>query len=98
MADFKPGDVVVAVGVPADDPKWNDCRTVSEGQPRNGAIVSVEAVVFFSGECGLVVAGYPSRHPTRAWHHSCFRHLPKADEQFTAQMRACRPLREGQPA
>jgi len=99
--EFKPGDVVVCVN---DAP----CRCCNTAWPvRVGSLHRVAAVgrgfnrPMRLWADALHLVGWPDmpRHP--AFHGvnaARFRHLPKADEQFTAEMRAIRPVREEEPA
>lgn len=84
---FKVGDVVVRVAEP-------NIRGPNR-PPEKGMPIRVEGVAFDSdGEQGLIFGRYPSNHPLRAWGHWSFRHLPRADETFTRQMNALRPVKE----
>lgn len=82
---FAVGDVVVRV------------KRSPYGMPL-GTIVRVEAVAdgWYNGKPSqaLHFANWPHRPLVAGWEHSSFRHLPRADDTFTAEMRACRPVRE----
>lgn len=82
-APFEAGDVVVCVGSTSNDPLAPK-RMRSDGAPPKGTAHRVLDVVFFLGEWGVVVSGYPSAHPTRAWIHSAFR---KIDADVTEDFR-----------
>lgn len=100
MSDhFKAGDVVACV----DDTPCRCGRCPGVRFPtRRGGIYRVEAVdpPRFRGDIwGLVLVGVVANGVhNRAINIARFRHLPKADEQFTARIRACKPIREGVPA
>jgi hypothetical protein len=93
MSGFRPGDVVVCV----DD---MGCPTLGTRCPyaKNGIyrVTEVKSGVNLAGEpaTGLKTTHYALSY----WNVTQFRHLPKADEQFTADMRACKPARVGEPA
>lgn len=95
--DFKPGDVVVCV---------DDSSARHTGGPvpfRRGDLLRVAkaklhpvSYVFSLGFVGLEWPGKPGLHA--AYHADRFRKLPKADEEFTASIRACKPFRNRVPA
>lgn len=67
-----------------------------------GAILRIERIVAHhwswpdtSGDA--LHFGYPWE-AKEGWNSLNFRHLPKADEQFTAQMHALRPIKVEEPA
>jgi hypothetical protein len=96
MSGFAPGDVVVRVKYDGPDPSGNSTKRVpiAPGEaPPIGRTFRVTKVVTSNGEVGLVVPGYPSRHPTKAWHHLLFRKIDKSDEGFAAWMRSLRPIK-----
>ena len=91
--DFKPGDVVVCVehdecphhaNVPADNPE------MIGGVFRVARLVPVDPSLGCCG--GLHISGVGS------FCAGTFRKLPKADEEFTASIRACKPSRNRVPA
>lgn len=90
---FSVGDVVVCVDLS------RKYRTAPV-RLRLGAIYKVAATDFsrFDGEQALVLHGLPKLAGTVGFRAFRFRHLPKADDAFTAEMRACRPVRESEPA
>lgn len=83
---FKVGDVVVRVA----DPRL----TGGNLPPPKHLPLRVEFVEYdCSGDQGVGFERYPSNHPRKAWGYWNFRHLPKADERFTAKILACRPIK-----
>lgn len=83
--DFKPGDVAVYVGAPDGS---NTSRLAI------GSLHRVERVLVSpDGDLGLQISA-------RQWpvYATSFRKLPKADEEFTASIRACKPSRNRVPA
>lgn len=88
--DFQAGDVVVRVirGPRNIIPVGTICRVIAvrighyEGSP----------------SLALILAGWAHGPGTVGWEHRFFKKLPKADEQFAADMRACRPHRNRVPA
>jgi len=86
---FKVGDVVVKVA--------GSASPIVHNKPVRIIGFSTIATCGGCGSCqGLYIAGHPNTKPNcDGWAGHNFRHLPKADEQFTAQIRACRPIRKG---
>lgn len=86
---FNVGDVVVAVDGVDDD----DGREFNEAWVYVGGIYSVECCFrdpAYSEDPWAITI--PRMHSS--WPASCFRHLPRATEEFTQQMRALRPIGE----
>lgn len=88
---FKVGDVVVCVDAPP---------TTNYGSwlPKRGAIYSISATCIgnVTGKACVRLAQDPEPKPDADgdWYARRFQLLPKADEQFTAQMRAIKPVRK----
>lgn len=91
--DFEVGDVVVRVAVVGPAIKDPECEP-----PPIGSYHTVADVVPWGRKLGLRIPGWPSSHPTGCWGTRGFRKLPKADESFTQQIRACKPQRNRVPA
>ena len=81
MADFKVGDVVVRVG----NPRWH--LGPNRPPPRLHPVRVDQVVSDVNGDVGLCFNNWPSNHILEAWWAGNYRRLPKADEQFTKQMR-----------
>ena len=98
MNDIRSGDVVVRVRV--RDPKRGKNRAKGPLRaPPFGMPVRVANVVGpVGGEMGLVIPGWPSNHPTRAWSHLPFRKIEAPKSELSERIRACRPIREREPA
>lgn len=92
--DFQVGDVVVCIN--------DDICPVVGGQHsyRKGAIYRVAIVRTVKDYLGRPATGLKAvgLENEAGRNIICFRKLPKADEQFTADMRACRPHRNRVPA
>ena len=95
MSGFRPGDLVVCV----DDAPCR-CKNCG-GEPwptRRGGIYRVEGMdpPLHRGDIwGVIIVGIPaSPGHQRALNPKRFRLLPKADETFTAQIRACKPIKK----
>lgn len=82
--DYDVGDVVVRV---------SDVYYGEDVAPPIGKPVRVELICDSFGELGVLISGYPSPHFSRQWNAARFRKLPKADEQFTEQMRCIKPAK-----
>lgn len=91
---FKVGDVVVCVVDPDGQPGWKE-----PWEPKKNGIYRVCAV-FEDGGYGPTVdlEEDPYQTDEAGWAVEWFRHLPRATDEFTATMRACRPIRVGEPA
>lgn len=101
--DIRPGDVVACVDDSAPKhPYW--VKRGIRWPIRRGTIIRVRSwVQAESGDWGLVFFGFSFGRYERsggeipaAAHR--FRKLPKADEEFTASIRACKPSRNRVPA
>jgi hypothetical protein len=90
--DFQVGDVVVCVGPlePGDD-RFGIHET---------RLYRIRAVGTSTVERMPILnfVGLLEPAPWEGWLFHCFRKLPRADEQFTEQMRACKPVRVSEPA
>lgn len=88
---FNVGDVAVCVDA---DP----CPCTGRACPyQKGKPYRVSAIgATYTAEDGLVQ--WLQSEALDRWSADCFRHLPKADDSFAAQMRACRPVRDRVPA
>jgi hypothetical protein len=100
MGNFKVGDVVVCVDVrPFDEHPL--CVAACKRLSRQAPYRVLGVGVFEDGTAALNVGVrnddiYPRWN--NLWGSYRFRHLPKADEQFTAKIRALKPACESQPA
>jgi hypothetical protein len=97
MSAIKPGDLVIRVAVPVT-PYESPAIGLNNGRPDNGRfmgrVARVEAVVGpICGHMGLVLEGWYSTHPSRAWPAIAFRKIEPGTEEFTRQMRALRPIK-----
>jgi len=94
--DIEAGDLVVVVRTPRPlpgllapfDPAW---------RLKLGSIHRVERVLRVADGIGLHISSADHR-PFGGWAIELFKKLPKADDTFTAQMRAVRPHKAGVPA
>lgn len=91
MGGINPGDLVVCVA--HDDgppPRW---------YPQIGGVYRV-AAIYPNGAWGPVIdlCEDPYPDPEWAWAMENFRKIDKADESFTETVRACRPVRQREPA
>lgn len=93
--DFKVGDVVVCVD-DGRDMRGNLRAPVQRSKSlRRGHIYRIAWVGMTRARVfGVKLLDDPAA-AFGAWAADRFRKLPKADEQFTADMRACRPHRAG---
>lgn len=87
MTDFAPGDVVVCVDV--DTPNFDGLRPPNLGLGRNYRVTGVYAG---NTGIGLTLRGVSPAFGRLGFHAFRFRKLKAADEQFTEQMRALRPV------
>jgi hypothetical protein len=86
MSGFEAGEVVVCINV-GRDPRAT--MKFTGGFLRLGKCYRVTWVgVTSAGVVGLMLQGGPTNG---AWAADRFRKLPRADADFTAQIRACRP-------
>lgn len=89
--DFKPGDVAVCIS--------DEWISYTHGAPphftapRKGSLYRVSDVGSEAVCDWLRLHGLDHR-----WSTTNFRKLPKADEEFTASIRACKPSRNRVPA
>lgn len=100
--DFQVGDVVVCVD---DSPyRSRDVKgkpwPMAKGSTWRVSDVLVARLGPLAGQVLLRFHAEPplSRAWKRGWYHARFRKLSKADEQFTEQMRQCKPHRNRVPA
>lgn len=93
MSDnIKAGDVVVAVGASSD---LIGPREPSSRAPSLRRYYRVEYAWRYGQWLGIRLADGPaSQHPDGVWDARCFRKIDPADDQFVADIRACRPIRE----
>ena len=93
---FKPGDVVVCVDASPID-GFGCCDAPVREFLHEGGVYRISAVRFWGSVCGVQLCDDPNNavhgYQMTCWHASRFRHLPKADSNFTASMRALRPLK-----
>ena len=91
--DFNVGDVVVCFREPSG---W----IASDWEPKVGSFYSIAGIdVDTTGVAIIDLREDPSCFSDDgAWEAAAFRKLPRADEQFTEQMRACKPVRVSEPA
>lgn len=85
---FQVGDVVVCIVAADGREKW---------EPQKNAVYRV-AGVNRNGDIDLEEDPFKFPPDEFAWEKDEFRHLPRATEEFTAQMRALRPLKVEEPA
>lgn len=92
--DFKPGDLCVCIN--------DDTCPVRGGEHgyRKNRIYRVAVVKTGRDDFGRLVTGLKAVGLEHELYRNvvCFRKLPKADEQFTAAMRACKLSRNRVPA
>lgn len=89
---FSPGDVVVCTK--SDWRSFYDNTAAPSGKsPVQRGVYRVASVGCDHGIIWVSLDGLEYR-----WDASFFRKIPPADEQFTEQMRALKPIREGVPA
>lgn len=81
---FKVGDVVVCVAARTKGRIGRVGKVTFTGDPT----IPCNAC---GGCAGVSVSCFPDRGFKGCWCSNAFRHLPKADEQFTTQMRALKP-------
>lgn len=96
--DFKPGDVVVCVD--AWTPSMPNGRAPAEySELREGSMYRVRSLWNDSrfGPC-LTLNEVEARSVNGGFLCWRFRKLPKADEEFTASIRACKPSHNRVPA
>jgi hypothetical protein len=92
--EFQVGDVVVCV---CDRSPTCIGRSLSE-QLRQGVLYRITATLLAADGLSVLVNGEAPHtcacHIGEAgWHPDRFRKLPRADEEFTRQIRACKPQR-----
>jgi hypothetical protein len=89
VIDIQAGDVVVCVNVdPA--PYWGPPPLTLRAVYRVEDVLGID-----DGDgVGIVIQGV-SAAPCLAFYSYRFKKLPKADESFTQQIRACRPIKRG---
>lgn len=87
--DFQVGDVVVCV----DD----KAQGYSGDNVLRGRHYRIASFIKRHGITGCTLEGM-NPDPYLGYAIKRFRKLPRADESFTEQMRACRPTRVGEPA
>lgn len=94
--DFKPGDVVVCVDASTrTGPRHVDvCFRLEQGRHYRLSWVGE----FTDGDVAVELVEDPDDDWDLAWEGNRFRKIDAADEQFTRQMRAIRPVREQVPA
>jgi hypothetical protein len=100
MANWKVGDLVVCVSEP-EDKYGGGYAGPSRDRLRLRAVYKITGIVTgYDGETrralGFQLAGM-NPAPYRGYHSECFRPVTKADEQFTARIRACRPAHRKTP-
>ena len=100
MSAINPGDWVIRVPVPVVPYESRACG-INYGNRDNGRymgrVARVEAVVGpICGHIGLVLEGWHSAHPSRAWPAIAFRKIEPDSEEVIAAMRALNPVREGE--
>jgi len=90
---FEVGDVVVCVNA-------DKCPiTHAEQGLRKGAIYVIrDSKLVTCARTGNTAPAVKVDRDIDHWRHErCFEYLPKADEQFTAQIRACKPAHRKTP-
>lgn len=97
--DFQVGDVVCCI-----DDSEDDRHTLQPPFPefiKRGRLYRAVALTMTSpGVQGVRLQGDPNNvpFPHGSWARDRFRKLPKADEQFTQSIRACKPHHNRVPA
>lgn len=99
--DWKAGDLAVRVEFQGPDPlALRRCDSASPPPPI-GRPVRVAGVVVagYVKELGLVIAGWPSTHPSKAWHHLMFKKFNDGedDAELIAMIRGQKPVRVIEP-
>lgn len=99
MSDFAPGDVVVCVDAGDLGVGSRNVGLLSEGRLYRVARVT-PPYPWSSGDfCyGVVVEGVRSYNFDGSFHPRRFRKIRPASDQFTRQIRACKPIKEKEPA
>jgi hypothetical protein len=96
MTDIKRGDLVVCIDAKPDlvDPL---AHLLIEGRHYRVACVGPRTN---DGIYALTAHDWPSNTPGKGWAFAIrrFRKIDKADEKFTEQVRACRPIKQREPA
>lgn len=84
--DFRVGDVVVCIAIPQGSIK-------GEWEPKIGGIYKVYDLYLCPTDDSLLIAleQDPERDGPGAFEANAFRKLPPASDEFTLQMRACKP-------
>jgi len=89
---FSAGDIAVCVDV---QPRGRDPRDViALRQLKLGGMYRVTSVVW---DMGLTLEGIDHGHAD-GWAIDRFKRLPGASKRFTARIRACRPVKQEEPA
>jgi hypothetical protein len=94
--DIRPGDVVVCVDV-GNVPGDSGCLPIRA--IRVGGTYRVRSTfIDFEGDLCVTLVGITSDTRFGGYFHGRFRKIDPADEQFVQQVRACRPIKQREPA
>lgn len=83
---FKVGDVVVCVREHSSDEWFHGPRQIFQGK-----VYRVSRAGNWRGIAVVALCGIEANTCANAFAAERFRHLPRADDQFTTQMRALKP-------
>lgn len=96
---FQVGDLVVCVDASYREETATRVDLGGTWRPKQGGIYTIRRVGSSRrpNDCVWLVED-PEYYPWSAWEADRFRKLTRADDAFTATIRACRPVREQVPA
>lgn len=99
MSGIDVGDLVVCISNPTGSDEEHTLWVEGEFIRVGASYRVLEACEFWDGGLGLLFEGDPGNvDDDSAWDIVHFRKIESADEQFTEQIRACRPIRQREPA